>query len=322
MMHDAAELSQRLAPRALDVCRFYFSAGHREGRYWLVGDVHNTPGRSLYVRLTGPLYGQGAAGKWTDAATGQHGDLLDLIRLHKGYERFTQLRDEVLSFLALPPIAKTALLTPSTTSSAAAQRLFAAGRPIPGTLAETYLRARGISCPLDWDCLRFHPSVYYRDSHGRRTTWPALLAAATSLRGDITGLMRTYLNPDTGGKAPVAHPRRAMGHLAGHGIRFGSVTDTVAVGEGIETMLAFKSLHPDLPVIAATSAAHLAQHILPPTLSCLVIAPDRDPAGLAAAEQLTLRTMDTVDIRLCLPDTGDWNTILLAQKAASLAAIP
>ena len=38
------------------------------GRYWVVGDVMNTPGRSLYVRLTGPDSGPGAAGKWTDAA--------------------------------------------------------------------------------------------------------------------------------------------------------------------------------------------------------------------------------------------------------------
>ena len=33
----------------------------------------------MFVRLTGPA-GKGAAGKWTDAATGEHGDLLDLIR--------------------------------------------------------------------------------------------------------------------------------------------------------------------------------------------------------------------------------------------------
>ena len=38
----------------------------RQGRYWVVGDVRNTPGRSLYVRLNGPEYGPGAAGKWTD----------------------------------------------------------------------------------------------------------------------------------------------------------------------------------------------------------------------------------------------------------------
>src|SRR3546814_2148735 len=66
---------------AEDVCRHYLSNGSRAGRYWLVGDVQNSKGRSLYVRLDGPLAGPGAVGKWADAATGEHGDLLDLIRL-------------------------------------------------------------------------------------------------------------------------------------------------------------------------------------------------------------------------------------------------
>ncbi len=79
MSSHAADLAHRLARNAEAVCRHYLSNGHREGRYWLIGDVANTPGRSLFVRLHGPDSGKGAAGKWTDAATGQHGDLLDLI---------------------------------------------------------------------------------------------------------------------------------------------------------------------------------------------------------------------------------------------------
>lgn len=47
----AAELSERLARNAQVVCRHYLPAGKREGRYWMVGDVAGTPGRSLYVRL-------------------------------------------------------------------------------------------------------------------------------------------------------------------------------------------------------------------------------------------------------------------------------
>ena len=51
MPRDAAELAHRLAREAEAVCRHYLSNGRREGRYWLVGDVHNTPGRSMFVRL-------------------------------------------------------------------------------------------------------------------------------------------------------------------------------------------------------------------------------------------------------------------------------
>jgi hypothetical protein len=66
MSSDVAELAHRLARDAEAVCRRYLSNGRREGRYWLVGDVANTRGRSLYVRLRGPASGRGAAGKWTE----------------------------------------------------------------------------------------------------------------------------------------------------------------------------------------------------------------------------------------------------------------
>ena len=61
---DASDLVQRLGRQAEAVCRHYLSSGRREGRYWLVGDARNTPGRSLYVRLKDSP--KGPAGKWTD----------------------------------------------------------------------------------------------------------------------------------------------------------------------------------------------------------------------------------------------------------------
>src|SRR5216684_8799981 len=103
MSSHAADLAHRLARIAETVCRYYLSNGHREGRYWIVGNVSNTPGRSLYVRLFGPLYGKGAAGKWTDAATGQHGDLLDLIALSRGLDCLRDTLEEARAFLAMPP---------------------------------------------------------------------------------------------------------------------------------------------------------------------------------------------------------------------------
>jgi hypothetical protein len=63
---DASELASRLAEQAEAVCRRYLSNGHREGRYWLVGDVRNAPGRPMFLRLKGPDTGRGAAGKWTE----------------------------------------------------------------------------------------------------------------------------------------------------------------------------------------------------------------------------------------------------------------
>ena len=67
-----------------------------------MGDARGTPGRSLYVRLTGPKFGNGAAGNWIDAATGEHGDPLDLIGLNRGPFSVRDATDEARAFLSLP----------------------------------------------------------------------------------------------------------------------------------------------------------------------------------------------------------------------------
>jgi len=98
----ASDLARRLAEQAETVCRHYLSNGRRSGSYWIVGDVRNTPGRSMFVRLKGPVSGKGAAGKWTDAATGEHGDLLDVIRESCGLGEFGDVLAEARRFLSLP----------------------------------------------------------------------------------------------------------------------------------------------------------------------------------------------------------------------------
>jgi hypothetical protein len=172
-------------------------------------------------------------------------------------------------------------------SPESARRLYAMSRPIAGTLAETYLRSRGIVTTVASDPLRFHPRCYYRPDEDRPTeTWPALIAAVTDLGGRITGAHRTWLDRSGRDKAPIASPRRAMGHLLGHGVRFGVVDDVMAAGEGIETMLSLRTILPSLPMVAALSASHLAALLFPPTLRRLYVALDRDPAGDAAMASL------------------------------------
>ena len=314
-MSSAADLARRLARDAEAVCRHYLSNGHRRGRYWVVGDVMNTPGRSLYVRLTGPDFGPSAAGKWTDAATGEHGDLLDLIRLNRNLNGLGEAIDEARRFLALPcppipsPMNRGHVRPAASGSSEAARRLFRAGHPVPGTPAEAYLRARGITGRLDWPALRYHPSVYYRATEeDPLQIWPALLAAVTDIDGNITGIQRTWLDPRRSEKAPLADSRRALGNLLGNGVRFGKAADILAAGEGVETMLALKSVLPSLPVIAALSANHLAALDLPPALRRLYVARDNDAAGLRAAERLRERGIAAgIEIRELVPVHGDFN---------------
>lgn len=316
-------LAQRLSAIAESVCSHYLFNGRKNGRYWLVGDVHNTPGRSLFVRLAGPTSGKGAAGKWTDAATGQHGDLLDLIALNQNLATPQQLREEAMTFLSEPahhvhrprdPVPRN--------SSAAARRLFAASKPISGTLGDTYLRHRGITMPLKFPALRFHPGCYYKVAdHAHPLRVPAIIAAVTDVRGDITGLQRIYLAPDGHAKADLPEPRLSMGDILGNAVRFGIPREVMAAGEGVETILALLSLMPDMPMAAALSASNLAALEIPPSLSRLYIALDNDYAGHAAAERLACRALDAgIEPFLLKPAADDWNTDLLRLDVPTLLA--
>jgi hypothetical protein len=323
MSGQAGDLARRLARHAEAVCRHYLCNGKREGSYWRVGDVRNTPGRSLFVRLSGPDNGSGSAGRWMDGATDQYGDLLDLIALSQGLTCWRDLRAEASRFLGMPKVTRRRRSREPPArggSEEAARRLFRAGRPILGTPAEAYLRARGISGAIDWSCLRFHPAVWYRaDPEAAQESWPALLAAVTDEAGRITGLQRTWLDRTRPAKAPLPSPRRALGRLLGQGVRFGTATDVLAAGEGIETMLALKSVLPAMPMVAALSAGHLAALQLPDTLIRLYVARDRDAAGRMALRRLQHRGREMgVEIRALHSVHGDVNADLVVLGPAVL----
>ena len=265
--HPAAALATALARRPEAVCRRYLPHGRRQGRYWVAGDLHGAKGRSLFVRLRPP----GPPGKWTDAATGEHGDLLDLIGHRIGAGSLGPVIDEARAFLALPaperndPEAARAHPPASWDGAAAARRLWRSCRPLRATHADAYLRARGLDASR-FPALRFHPALAYRDDAGRRRRFPALVAAVTNARGALEGVQRTWLDPSRPAKAPLAHPRKALGRIHGHAVRFAMPTRdaaTLLVGEGIETVLSLVAA-PALPAAAALSAGSLAAFVPPP----------------------------------------------------------
>jgi len=328
MERTASELARRLAREAEAVCRHFLSNGRREGRYWLVGDARNTRGRSMFVRLKGPESGRGAAGKWTDAATGEHGDLLDVIRESGGFRTFRDVADEARRFLCMPrpdpePASTRAHAPAEVGSPMAARRLIAMAQPIRGTLVETYLRHRGIATLRDTDSLRFHPRCYYRrDDHAPTETWPAMIACVTTADGLITGAHRTWLDPSGRDKALIDSPRRAMGDLLGNAVRFAAVNDVLAAGEGIETMLSLRCVLPAMPMAAALSASHLAAMLFPPALRRLYIARDADAAGHAAAANLTGRAEASgIEAITLSPQLGDFNDDLRRLGIDALRAV-
>lgn len=331
MSGSASELARRLGEHAEAVCREYLSNGHRSGNYWMVGDVRNTRGRSMHVRLK--AVGGKAAGKWVDESSGEYGDLLDVIEQSCGLVDFREVTDEARRFLAMPqpdlqsrPSVAGRQSAAARGSPEAARRLFAMSQPIAGTLAERYLAGRGILLSTHERALRFHPGCYYRDLvTGETRTLPALIAAVTNFDGEITGLQRTWLDPSGQGKAQLTDPRRSLGDLLGNGIWLGRQPDepvpVMAAGEGFETMASVKVVMPALPVAAATSANHLAGLTFPPGCRRLYIAADADAAGRHGIGRLSQRAGEAGILALVLrPQLGDFNDDLRHLGPDHLAA--
>lgn len=317
----ARDLAMQLAERVEAFCRTYLSNGHRSGGYWIVGDTGNTRGRSLFVRLTGPPYGQGARGKWQDAATGEHGDLLDLLAAREGHRGLAETLAEARRFLGMPEwpakdgYARDVPFRTRTHTPVIARRIWHEGKSLSGTLADTYLSLRHLRPPYPAD-LRFHPRLEYRDHvTGEIAFHPALLAAVRDTSGGLRGIQRCWL-ASNGQKAVLGDPRRSLGHIHGHGVWLRHddrvhPSGVLLIGEGVETVLSLVNILPSAGMVAALSAAHLAGFVLPEWVRLLLIARDNDPAGLHAARKLASRALESgIEVSLLRPVLKDFNADL------------
>ena len=314
---NAAAVAAALGERAEAVCRRYLPHGRKQGRYWVAGDLDGARERSLYVRLAGP----GTPGKFTDCATGQHGDLLDLIRHRSRAPTLRAALDEARAFLALPA-APAEGEGDSYDAAQAARRLWRHCRAIEGTHAERYLHARGLA-RCRFAALRFHPELRYREGSTVRRL-PALVAAVTGDDGAVTGVQRTWLDARSPAKAGVATPRKALGRVYARAVRFGTVPAdgaSLLVGEGIETVLSVVTAVPDITAAAALSAGSLGAFAPPPGVARLVIARDNDIEGGRAAERLARRCARAgVAAAVIVAEGGDFNDDLVELGPAALVA--
>lgn len=190
--------------------------------------------------------------------------------------------------------------------AAQAHALWQQAQPISGTLAETYLRGRGISCPLP-ETLRFLPACW----HPTAKRFPAMLALVDGAMG--CAVHRTYLAPG-GGKAEVEPNKLMLGRVSGGAARLTSAQGLLVVAEGIETALSLACglLREPATVWAALSTSGMRGLQLPNQPGPLTIAPDGDTAGREAAHKLAERAhaLGWQVSLLPAPDGHDWNDIL------------
>lgn len=317
-----ADLSADLADRAESFCRQYFPEGRKQGNYWQVGDTSGAKGQSLAIRLQ--AQGGRKAGSWADYATGQYGDLIDLLHERLGSVTLKETLREARTFLGEAPCPAVPRDTqtreqPDAASSkriARARKLFAAGKTVLGTLAATYLQGRGII--RLGPALRYHPHVFLRhgaDDADPPQRAPALLAKITDNRGQITGCGRFYLDPSTGGLAEIESPKRILGQLHGNAIRFwsGPSRADLIVGEGLENTLSVGAALSEFNLASCLTATHLGLFIPPLGIKRIWIARDNDEAGRYASKRLR-NQLESLGISCgdLVPNMDDFNDDLRA----------
>ena len=315
------ELSAALAGRAEEICRAYLPGGRRTGNYWQAGSVAGERGRSLYVHLAG-----GRRGRWVDEATGEKGDLLDLIRAARGHSRMIDAMREAASIIggsAPEPREAVAPAAPAT-NPRRLENFLRSARGVGGdTPAARYLERRGLRPEGE---LKFHPSVRVQvDGEARRL--PALLAPVRTPDGRLEAVQRIFVRED-GSPAEFEGRKRHTGSPRQGAVWFGDprAARRVALCEGVEDALAVLRVltleeKRGIAVAASLSAGRLARVEMPDAVREVVLVQDRDAAGERAWEALGTRFAGSgVAVSRALPEGKDANEDLLERGPEALRA--
>lgn len=188
-----------------------------------------------------------------------------------------------------------------------AHQLWQDAMPISGSPAETYLRKRGVTCPLP-DTLRWLPDIF----HGPSGSYCAAMIG----RVTTGGIHRTYFTKQ--GNRVSMSPKMMLGPCSGGAVRLSEAIGPLVVCEGIETGLSLLSglLSGPHAVWATLSTSGMMGLKLPHRPGDLIIATDSDDsgAGKGAGVQLGHKAYAlgwNVSL-MAAPSGMDWNDALLS----------
>lgn len=189
--------------------------------------------------------------------------------------------------------------------------------PYEGSLAESYLWARGLILEGCGD-IRFHPAAPRAkprredDPRPLPDPHPAMVAVVRDRDGASLGLHLTYLALDGQGKAFGQKSRLMFGPMRGGAVHLSPAGRALALGEGIETCLAYQ-VKSGLPAWAALTTSQYASFELPRGVRRLVIAADGDKGGMNAATTLAGRICRACDVEIDpAPEGQDWADVHLS----------
>lgn len=315
---DIPELKALLQARIGDLVRELTPDGKLTHGYWMArnptrADAH---AGSFWVIVARPGKSPGA---WRDEATGDKGDIIDLIAYCCGGDRGAALKwaRGWLNFEAMPPAERrqarehqvqarvareqqAAELLATNRRRAKACYIEAKQGKLIGSVVDRYLRGRGI----DLRELARLPGALGCVARMRHTEsnsfWPVMVAAMTGPDGTVWAVHRTFLAADGSGKAPVVPARKIWPSFAGAVIKIArgetgmpdaeaarhGLIDTLVICEGVEDGLSIALARPDLRVWAAGSLGNLAHVLLPSCCERVIVAADNDWGKPQALAQL------------------------------------
>jgi putative DNA primase/helicase len=302
--HDLRAIRERLANTARDWLPALFPEAQptQDRRALRCADLSGRRARgegSCILHLDGPYAGWGF-----DFATGERAGPVDLIYHATGMSD-ARLFDEAarLAHMDRDITMRARQAVPARPDhSLEIRRILADCKPLAGSVAETYLAARGLQDPGSPDLLS-HPDLTDYDS---RRGWPGMVAIPRLADGEpVGGIHRTFLRDDGSGKAPAG--KKMLGTIAEAAVRLFPLPDDghLGVAEGIETALAAHAIFGEA-VWAALSADGMARFRWPDGTRRVTIFADAGAAGRQAAATLSDR-LNIADIpnRIVVPLHGD-----------------
>ena len=122
---------------------------------------------------------------------------------------------------------------------------------------------------------------------------------------------------DGSGKAPVDPQKMMLGPCSGGAVRLGPINDRMMIAEGIETALSAMQATGE-PAWAALSTSGLRALDLPDGVRDVIVLPDSDDAGEAAARDCALRwKREGRRVRIARPPREmDFNDVLMGRAPA------
>jgi len=257
------------------------------------GYAQQLPNGSYLTRCPLPSHGKGR-GDHSPSLSLRDGDCgLLLVHCFAGCDPLDILdaiRDDILDKdgqVSNKPTLATAPKDPSEykrQQHGKALRLWRQRRPIAGTIAERYLRSRGITCELP-ATLAFLPAR--KPEHH-----PAMIAAfalADETPKSVVAVHLTLLKPDGSGKAEIEKPKIMVGSPSGQPIVIALPNDLLglAICEGIEDALTAHQLT-GLGAWAAGAAGFMGAlgAAVPDYIEAVTIFAHADKAGQDGAREL------------------------------------